>query len=345
MDRMDLLGRRNVLQVAGLGAAALFIAGCGGGKTGSAPISGKKTLPINIVNTGSNNTMTLQALMKQQGYLEEFGLDPTTINVADGSKLMGSLISGGNDITMLSGFGQVLTAIQKGAKLKLVAGAGVLTAQAVFTKKPEIKTLKDLEGRTVGTGSQGALLYQLMDALLTKSGVDVSKVTFVNIGSSADVFKAVVAGKVDAGPSLVDVFDQQEKYGVHSIAEMWKELPEYTYQGAYVSEKAIAEKRDNLVRTLAAHAKLFRFIQSPDSKDAFMRAYATATGKGDPVQGATLWQFSQDYKPYAVDLVLSPERVQFMQQLNLQEKNQTAIMPYERATDMSLARDAIKLLG
>jgi ABC-type nitrate/sulfonate/bicarbonate transport system substrate-binding protein len=108
-----------------------------------------------------------------------------------------------------------------------------------------------------------------MIAALRKNGVDYKKVTFVNVGSSADVFRAIAAKRVDAGPSLVDVFGEQAKYGVHAVAELWKELPEFTYQGSYASDQAIAQKRDLLVRILAAHARLYRFIDHlAEDKDA-----------------------------------------------------------------------------
>jgi ABC-type nitrate/sulfonate/bicarbonate transport system substrate-binding protein len=160
----------------------------------------RRKLAVNIVNTTGNAALTLQHLIKQQGYLEELGLDPTMLNVADGSKLMGAIISGGSDICAMSGFSQVLPAIEKGARMKLIGTAGQLAVQTIYTTRPGIKTVKDLEGRTVGVGSLGALLHQMMVAILRKKGVDPAKVTFANIGSSADVFRAVVAGTVDAGP-------------------------------------------------------------------------------------------------------------------------------------------------
>jgi hypothetical protein len=52
---------------------------------------------------------------------------------------------------------------------------------------------------TVGTGSVGSLLHQLMVGVLLKHDVELSKVRFVNIGASVDVFRAIVVGTVDAG--------------------------------------------------------------------------------------------------------------------------------------------------
>src|SRR3954464_14902848 len=101
-----LMLRRDALR---LGAAALvqgaaFLVGCKSRGNSPAATSNGQLAPVNIVNTASNNTYTLQELLKQLGYLENFGLAAQTLNVSDGSKLIGALLSGTSDICLLSGF-------------------------------------------------------------------------------------------------------------------------------------------------------------------------------------------------------------------------------------------------
>lgn len=43
--------------------------------------------------------------------------------------------------------------------------------------------------------------------------------------------------------------------------------------------------------------------------------------------------------------MLTGERVRFMQDLNVSLGVQKRVLPYEQVCDMSLARDAVKLLG
>jgi ABC-type nitrate/sulfonate/bicarbonate transport system substrate-binding protein len=334
-------GRRRALI---LGAAALAAA-CtrspnAGDKSGS---TGR--MPVRIVNTAATFAMTVQQLMKDKGYLEQLGLQPNFLSVADGSKIIGALLSGEADICTASGFNQVLPAIERGGKLKVLAGAEVLLLHLVYSCRPEIKTLKDLEGRTVGTGPVGALLHSIMIALLRKNNVDPGKVTFVNVGSSADVFRSVAAKVVDAGPSELDYESQEAKFNVHGLSDgnFWDGLPEYTNQASYTSEQVINERREVIVRTLAAYANLYRFISSPESKDAYLAARATALNKNEPEQALAQWNFFQKHKSFATDLLLSEERVRYMQELNVSLGVQKIMLPYEQVTDMSLARDALKL--
>lgn len=302
--------------------------------------------PVIIANASGSGSMTMQSLMKQQGFLEEFGLQPELMHIADGSKIVGGIVSGAIDASMMSGFAQLFPAIERGGKMKVLAGGALPPWLAVFTSKSDVRTLKDLEGRVVGVGSVGALLHQLMVALLRKNNVDVTKVQFVNIGGSVDVFKAVMMGTVDAGPGELSLIDQQKQFKVTLLehGNLARELSEYTYQGAWTSDEAIQNKRDTLVRALAAYAKLYRFVQSPDSKDAFLRARKTLFPNANEAEGVTQWNFIQTYKPYAENLVLNEERLDYMQRLNMDFKVQSRVLPFAEIADMSLARDALLLL-
>ena len=334
--------RRDVLKLGG--TAALASAGV---TTMSFSVQGASA-PINVVTSNSTLTNTLFNILADQKYLEKFGVAIETLNVSDGSKTVPALLNGGSDLCVINGLGLAIASIAKGATMKIVGSNCLSPQSAVYSAKSEIKSIKDLEGKVVGTNALGALPHQLMVTIMQKKGVDINKVTFRNVGgSNTDILRAVIAGTVDAGPSGIDVFDDQEKYGVHSLSDgaLWTELPEFTYQGAYASNDAIANKRDGLVRVLASFVSLFRFIQAPDSKAAFAKARERAAGKDEPKAAADTWNFFQKYKPYAEDLAFSEERVNYLQKLNMQFAAQDAIVPYAKLTDMSLAADAVKLVG
>ena len=335
------IGRRRALLLAG---AALTTTMCSRPQSGTSRATERSS--VRIVNTAGTFAATLQQLIKSRGYLEQRGLRPTFLSVNDGSQIVGALISGEADICTASGFSQVFPAIERGGDLKLLAGSELLLLHLIYTCRPDIRNLKDLEGRTVGTGAVGALLYSIMVALLRKSNVDASKVTFVNVGSSADVFRAVAAKVVDAGPAELDYIGDEARYGLHGVAdgEFWKDLPEYTNQASYASERAIRERAGVLVRTLAAYAKLYRYISSPRSRDAYTAARAVALGRNEPSEALREWTFFQKHRSFAVDLLLSEERVRYMQTLNVSLGVQKSVLPYDRVADMSLARKALELI-
>jgi hypothetical protein len=97
----------------------------------------------------------------------------------------------------------------------------------------------------------------------------------------------------------------------------------------------IANKRETLVRVLAAYAKLYRFVQTPEAKDAFLRARKTIYPNGTELEGWLQRRNVQNYKPFSTDLILSEERLNHMQQLNIELKYQTKILPFDKIADMS----------
>jgi len=326
--------RRHVLVS---GTALLAVAGCG--RQGS-------SRQVHIATTAGVN-LTMWELLRQQKFLEAFGVDADVVAMADGSKILGGIYSGSVDISPMSGFSQIFPAVERGADIKIINAATLVPMLALYSGKDNVQALKDLEGKVIGVGSLGALDHQLTVTLLRKYSVDVSTIRFVNIGSNTDVFKGVIAGTVDAGVGPASYYHDAASYNVHALpnGNMSIELPEFTYQAGWTSNRVIQAKREQLVKVLAAYAKLFRFVQQPDARDAFVKARKTVFPNAPEREHMNEWNWLQSTKPFATDLILSPERVRYMQQTNLDFKVQKVMLPFERVADMSLAQDALKLLS
>jgi ABC-type nitrate/sulfonate/bicarbonate transport system substrate-binding protein len=325
--------------LAGLSAATLLAAsGCG-------RQSSRSHNSVRIATAAGFN-LVMSALMRQEKFLESFDLNPDVFALADGSKILSGIYSGSVDLTPTSGFGQVFPAIERGADLKIINAAALIPLLALFSAKSNVRTLKDLEGKVIGVGALGALDHQLTVTLLRKYSADVSAVRFIDVGSSTDIFKAVIAGTVDAGCGPASYVDHAEIYNAHPLenGDMSVELREFTSQAGWTSSRVIEAKRDLLVRVLAAYAKLFRFVQQPSAQDAFLRARRTIFPNASEREQSGEWNFLQRAKPFASDLVLSEERVRYLQQINLDFHIQHELLPFDRVADMSLARDALKLL-
>ena len=75
-----------------------FALGMTSGLMASVPSSGGfaqgARLKTTIANAAGNLNLAVQELLRQQGYMEEFGLEPNFLNVADGAKILGGLLGG-----------------------------------------------------------------------------------------------------------------------------------------------------------------------------------------------------------------------------------------------------------
>ena len=342
---MDIMNpnRRSLLQIgsmAGIAAATQSF-------TTIAFAAGETTM--NVVTSNSILTNALLILHDQKGFLKSFGLSMKTTKVSDNTVAIPSLISGESDAAVSIAFTALFPAISRGAELKLLGGNSLLYQQCVYAKDPAIKGVKDLVGKSVGTGGVGGAAYMMMTELLVKNNVDPSKVTFRNVGSSADILRAVVAGTVDAGPGGLEVYDDGSKFGIHALSDgaFWEQFPDYTYQGTFTSAQKIADKdkRDALVRVLAGYAMLYKYVQTPEAKDSFLKAYIEAAGRDTAMDEAlSQWNFIQRTHPFSTDIALSENQLKVVQDISIRQGVQKEFVPYDKAADMSLARDAVKLM-
>jgi hypothetical protein len=331
--------RRNVLK----GAAALGAVGVGAVFPRIARAAATK---VNIINATGNFALALQVLMKELKLFEKYDLDADQISVSDNNKILAGLISGDGDICPGAGFNALFPAIEKGGTIKILAGAGIAPLNIMYSTRPEIKSVKDLVGKTVATGAPGALLHELAVAVMKKYGVDYRNVSFVNAGSGNDIFKALVAGTVDAGVAPIEFRDTAAKYKLYPLAdgEFWKELPLWTNQAMFTSDRAIAANRKGIVGVLAVNCDMFRWLGKPENKPAWRKYYTQAITNASETEADFLFDFVSAPGHLATGLVLSPQQINYVQALNVELGVQKAVLPFDKCADMSLAEEALKLV-
>ena len=115
-----VLSRREVLRQAS--SAALMTVPL------ARPVRAAARLDVKIANAAGALNLTMAELMRQQRFLESFDLAPEMMTVADGTKILGGVVSGSVDVSMASGFGQVFPAVEHGAPIKILAGGALLPA-------------------------------------------------------------------------------------------------------------------------------------------------------------------------------------------------------------------------
>jgi ABC-type nitrate/sulfonate/bicarbonate transport system substrate-binding protein len=303
-------------------------------------------LPVHVVDVGGAHELVTVEFMRRQGFFERMGLLATRTFVKNGGEAKDLLLAGQGDVAMQVGFGPALMAIEGGAPLRIIAASNLLTVHALYSRQPDIRRLRDLQHRTVGVGAPGALTHQLVFAALTKHGIDPATVRFVDIGNSARIFRALLAGEVDAGFGETDVFEHQAQYGVHALEDgvLWRELPEFPNQASFATEAAIRGKREVIVRTLAAHALLYRSLHDTEARDVYAASWAAALPESHAEQCRAQWQFYQDYHPFAEDLMLPETQLDYLQELNVSMKVQRRVLPFAEVVDLSLAREALRLI-
>lgn len=185
-------------------AAALLLAGCGGGSESPEPQGLDPAAPVavNVAETAGIPSAYLNYGV-QQGFFEEEGLDVTVDVSAGGAAAVPGLMSGG---LQLAGSNTVsaLLAVEKGLPITMVAPGtsaseteGEDFSAVLVAEDSDISEPADLAGRTIAVNTLENIGDVTISAALEEHGVDPESVEFVEIGFP-DMIPALDRGQIDA---------------------------------------------------------------------------------------------------------------------------------------------------
>ena len=134
------------------------------------------------------------------GILKAHGLDVQFVYTRGGTAAMQALVGGAVDYAATSLDVAIQAYANVGADIRRFAVTGRLPLFAIATAPrtaDRIRSIKDLEGRTVGINALGTADHALTLYLLKQAGADASKVKFATMG--VNLLEALRQGQVDVG--------------------------------------------------------------------------------------------------------------------------------------------------
>ncbi len=187
------------------------------GAAGVVAVSGCSTTPeegtnsIQLAFCGQLLCVVPYEVAQARGHFADQGLAVELVYTRGGTAAMQALVAGGVDYAGTS-FDVALQAVANGANIRRFASTGRLPlfALAVAPDHTEtIRTVRALEGRTVGVSGLGNADHALLLFLLDQAGADSTSVDFATIGTN--LFDALRIGQVDAAmlqePALSLIID------------------------------------------------------------------------------------------------------------------------------------------
>jgi NitT/TauT family transport system substrate-binding protein len=137
---------------------------------------------------------------RSAGIFKDHGLDVELVYTRGGNAAMQALIGGAVDYAATALDVAIQAYANVGARIRRFAVTGRLPLFAVVTapgKAARIRSIKDLEGATVGVSALGNADHALTLYLLKEAGADRSKVEFATMG--VNLLEALRQGQIDAG--------------------------------------------------------------------------------------------------------------------------------------------------
>jgi NitT/TauT family transport system substrate-binding protein len=238
-----------------------------------------------------------------KGYYTDEGLDLDVVE-AGGGVATPALVSG--DAQFSTSGSSAISAIMKGAKLKVLAVGEDRPSWQIWTSRPEIKTFQDLKGLQVGILSRGDTGEVAIRYVLRKLGLPQDFVSFTPMGSSLGTRMAVVrAGSLPAAvlqPAEVETLRAGGGLAnAHMIMDLAQEVRS-TFNGLATSDAMIKNHADVVMRFMRATRK--GMIYARDNRDGAIDVYVKQM-KAQP--DAAAHGYDELRKVMAEDGAITPE--------------------------------------
>ena len=171
---------------------------------------------------------------EKQGFFKEAGLD-VNIEVYDGSeKIFHDLRAGTHQIAIAS-IESVIAESYKGGTLRIVAGIAKRPPHFIIGQ-PEIKTLADLKGKTIGVVSMHEGTTFFVADIAKAGGFAPNDVRVEAVGGSPTRARLLKERKIDMGLQPYPLSYEAEAQGFSNLGAMAKLVPDYQFVSVIVDE-------------------------------------------------------------------------------------------------------------
>jgi len=255
------------------------------------------------------------AMVKEGGFAEREGLSLQLVPLQNDSLLVKALLAGEID-SYQAGTAATLVAAAHGAKLAILGCSWVVLPQSLFVRG-DIGSVEDLKGKALAISAPGAQADLLARLMLHQHGMKPDSVRFADMGSDADRFKALVAGKVDAAISSSEFARVAKAAGLKSLVAAKDIAPDFVRFCEVTSAARVEKSRDRVVRFLAADILAHRHALA-DRKDEIAVADKVTGLAADDPRAAAMYDFVTASRAIDPDLAIPAKKLAWMQDLLVQ---------------------------
>ena len=152
---------------------------------------------------------------------QKYGLEVAPLFISAGSTaIVPAMTAGQFDIGAVGGGAVVLNRFGGGDLITIGAQTGVFTIDCF--SKPEIKSIRDLRGRTISVTRFGTSTHFAALSMLRLGGLKPTDVVFIQIGGSPEAIAALLSGRVDAAMLGYPASEVALKRGFRQITDLAK---------------------------------------------------------------------------------------------------------------------------
>lgn len=211
------------------------------------------------------------------GIFKKHGLELEMLYTQGGGETQQAVLSNSVDIGVAGGIMGALSAFSKGAPIRII-GAETTGAKDLYwyvKSDSPVKTLKDMEGRTVSYSTNGSSTHGVVNAFINENNL---KLKATATGGPAPTLTQVMSGQIDVGwaapPFGLPQLDKGE-IRVVATGNDSQTFRSQTVRLLIVNTSTLQSKKALIDRYMAAYRET---IDAMYSSDAALKAYADFVG-------------------------------------------------------------------
>jgi NitT/TauT family transport system substrate-binding protein len=306
---------------------------------GTSPVTAEEV--VRIGDLPQLSTAALYVAM-DKGYFTEAGLRLDPQSFASAGKMTPALATGELDVATGAPSAGLFNAIASGVNVRIVADKGqvrpgysgtLLTVRKDLVDSGQVKSLKDLKGRTISTGAKAITTEYFLAKMFEDAGVpyDAVKITYL---SYPDGVKALAGKAIDGfwGPEPWGARAEEQKVGVRfALPEQVKSIATFQVGVIIFGGKFIAERPQVARAFLAAYVKGAKYYNDKGPKDDEIVAILAKHTKvpAETIKASHPFWIAPDGRPRGEDFLA-------LQDFMLTQGWIKSKLPLDRIMDLSL---------
>ena len=223
---------------------------------------------------GANSSLWIA---KDAGFLAKEGIEAELIFISGSTVAASTLISGQAKIGFIGGSAPVLARLH-GSDLLTVANT---TTKALFSlmTTPDIQSLDDLRGKTLGVVRYGSTSDIAIRTVLKRSGIDPQKnVKIVQAGGLAEIVAAMQGKKISGGIVTPPVTFEAKKLGFRELLNPDGVGIKFSQTGVVISERYLKSDRALFQAFVRAFVRGIHFYKTQKNTSlSILKKYARMT--------------------------------------------------------------------
>jgi NitT/TauT family transport system substrate-binding protein len=207
---------------------------------------------------------------RSAGHFKNHGLDVQLVYARGGGAAMQALVGGAVDYAATALDVAIQAYANVGADIRRFAVTGRLPLFAIVTAPKtadQIRSIKDLEGKTVGVSALGNADHTLTLYLLKQAGADARKVKFATMG--VNLLEALRQGQIEAGLVQEPALTLLRRSGGRILVNAMDHLEDakhylggsFEFMGVAVRAKEIEQRRPEMVALTKALADALKALR------------------------------------------------------------------------------------